>query len=142
LHRRTELAEDCNDIMILKSELFHLVEESLSKIRRQGRSVRKLQIDILYSDLKSARGVRRLRRHSNQLSGWYGEAEELFLRILTRRIRVRSIKVRFEDFAADPKAQLGLFEEHSEIKDTHLTMALDNLRERFGNSAVRYARAG
>ena len=142
LTRRIELAEDSNDLEILKAELFHLIEESLSEIRRKGRSTRKLQIDLLYSDLKTARGTRRLRRHSSQLSGWYSEAEALFLQILTRRIRVRAIEVRFEDFAADPSAQLGLFEDNMEAKEIQLTTALDNLRDRFGKNAVRYARAG
>jgi DNA polymerase-4 len=142
LKKRTELAEDNNDIEILKAELFHLVEEGLSDIRRQERSARKLQIDILYSDLKTARGVRRLLRHANQLSGWYSEAEELFLHILTRRIRVRAIEVRFEDFAADPAAPLGLFEDRESAREVYLTTALDHIRDRFGSESVRFARAG
>lgn len=140
--RRTELAEDSNDIDILKSELFRLVEESLTELRRRGRSARTLQIDLLYSDLKSARGVRKLRRYANQLSGWGREAEALFLQILTRRIRVRAVEVRFEDFAADPGAQLGLFTDPVQAKEIHLSGALDTLRERFGKAAVQYARAG
>ncbi|HDH57150.1 MAG TPA: hypothetical protein ENF16_00910, partial [Bacteroidetes bacterium] len=140
LTRQIELAEDSNDLEILKAELFHLIEESLSEIRRKGRSARKLQIDLLYSDLKTARGLRRLRRHSSQPFGWYSEAEALFLQILTRRIRVRAIEVRFEDFASDPSAQLGLFEDPREAKEIRLTDAVDRLKDRFGKNAVRYAR--
>ncbi|MBU1880962.1 hypothetical protein KKA08_02935 [bacterium] len=142
LKKRTELAEDSNDIGVLKAELFRLVEASLSEIRRQGRSVKKLQIDVLYSDLKTARGVRRLLRHANQLWGWYSEAELLFLQMLSRRIRVRAIEVRFEDFAADPTAQLGLFEDRKAAQELQLTTALDRVRDRFGTESVRFAKAG
>lgn len=142
LSRRTELAEDSNDLEILKAELFHLIEDSLSELRRSSRSARKLQINLLYSDLKTVQGVRQLRSHANQLSGWYGEAEALFLQILTRRIRVRAIEVRFEDFAPDPSAQLGLFEDVKIAKEIRLTSALDHLRDRFGEKVLTYARAG
>jgi DNA polymerase-4 len=140
--RRIELADDSNDIAILKSELFGLIEDGLSEIRRQGRSARKLQIDLLYADLKTSRGIRRLRRHANQLSGWRVEAQGLLLQILTRRIRVRAIEVRFEDFAADPTAQLGLFDDQKSAKEIQITSAVDHLRGRFGSGAVQYARAG
>lgn len=140
--RRSELAEDSNDLAVLKAELFYLVDECLAELRHRGRSARTLQIDLLYSDLKSARGVRKLRRAANQLSGWYGEAEALLLQILTRRIRVRAIEVRFEDFASDPSAQLGLFEDRKKAKEIVLTAALDHLKDRFGKEAVYYARAG
>lgn len=140
--RRVELAEDSNHLETLKRELFCLVEESLSELRRRGRSARKLQINLLYSDLKTARGVRTLRAHANLLSGWKGEAEALFLQIFSRRIRVRTIEVRFEDFAANPGAQLGLFEDTGRAKEIRLTTALDTLRDRFGAGSVRYGRVG
>ncbi len=139
--RRAEPAEDTNDIGRLRCELFHLVEESLSDLRRCGRAARRLQIEILYSDLKSARGAQRLRGHSNRRSVWIPEAEKLLLRILTRRIRVRALEVRFEDFSADPQAQLGLFGNGGDSREVRLERALDELKRRFGGDAVRFARA-
>ncbi len=49
--RRSELAEDSNDAVLLKAELFGLVVEALAEIGRRGRAARTLHIDILYSDL-------------------------------------------------------------------------------------------
>jgi len=142
LSHRSELSDDSNDIITLKKHLFGLVEESMSELRQKGRSTRKLQLDLLYSDLKSVRGVRTLRCHSNLLSGWYSEAEELLMQILTRRIRVRAIEVRFEDFAPDPTAQMQLFSEPTLVKEISLSATLDSLRERFGMGVVKYSRAG
>lgn len=140
--RRIELAEDSNDVILLKREVFLLVNGCLYELRRGGRAARRLQMDLLYSDSKTARGVRTVRRASNQLSGWYAEAEALLLQILTRRIRVRALEVRFEDFHADASAQLGLFEVPSGAKELCLTQSLDKLRERFGEKMVHYAKAG
>ncbi|MCX6639631.1 MAG: hypothetical protein NTW14_04000 [bacterium] len=142
LSHRIELPEDSNDIVTLKKQLFGLVETSMSELRQRGRGARRLQLDLLYSDLKAARGTRTLRSHSNLLSGWYTEAEALFLQILTRRIRVRAIEVRFWDFAPDPAAQTQLFAATEETKEISLSTTLDGLRQRFGMDAVKYARAG
>jgi DNA polymerase-4 len=141
ISRRAELTEDTNDIEVLRVELFQLIEESLAELRGRGRAARKLQVDILYSDLKSAKGARRLRCYVNQRSVWIEEAEKLLLRILTRRIRVRAMEVRFEEFAADPQAQLGLFDDHGNAQEVRLMRAVDELWSRFGKDAVRFARA-
>ncbi|HEX7343699.1 MAG TPA: hypothetical protein VF398_05505, partial [bacterium] len=145
LTRRMELGEDTNDLQVLKRELFSLVEEALSELRRSNRAARKLQLDLLYSDFanaplrgKTARGARTLRDVSNQLSIWYGEAEELFLRILTRRIRVRALEVRFEDFKRDIRGQMGLFDEVRPNREDDLAKSVDRVREKFGKKAVQY----
>ena len=145
LTKRAELAEDTNDLQILKRELFSLVEEALSELRRSNRTARKLQLDLLYSDFanaplrgKTARGARTLRDVTNQLSVWNGEAEVLFLRILTRRIRVRAIEVRFEDFKRDMRGQMGLFDGAKPNREDNLARSLDGIRAKFGSKAVRY----
>jgi DNA polymerase-4 len=140
LTKRSELAEDSNDLVVLKRELFGLVEESLAELRLSGRSAKRLQIDLLYSDFKSARGVRTLREASNLLSLWYAEAEALFLKILERRIRVRTLEARFEGFQRDVGAQLGLFETPRDSREQRLTQSLDKVRERFGVKAVSFAK--
>jgi DNA polymerase IV len=140
LSRRSELAEDSNDLVILKRELFHLIEESLAELRHQGRSARCLQLDLLYSDFKTARSARVLRQGTNQLSVWYAEAESLLLQILSRRIRVRALEVDFRDFQLDAGAQLGLFDTPCASREDRLTKSLDAVRERFGVKAVCFAK--
>jgi len=138
LTKRAELGEDTNDLQILKHELFSLVEEAMSDLRRSNRAARKLQLDLLYSDFKTARGARTLRDVSNQLSLWYCEAEDLFLRILTRRIRVRAIELRFEDFKRDMRGQMGLFDGAKPNREDNLARSLDGIRAKFGGEAVRF----
>jgi hypothetical protein len=140
LSRRSELAEDSNDLVILKRELFHLVEESLAVLRQQGRSARRLQLDLLYSDFKTAHSARVLRQGTSQLSTWYAEAESLLLQILSRRIRVRALEVDFRDFQLDAGAQLGLFDTPRASREDRLTKSLDAVRERFGVKAVCFAK--
>ncbi len=143
LARRSELAEDTNDLEILKRELFTLIEEALSELRRTQRTARRLQIDLLYSDFKTARGVKSIKQHVNKLSVWYAEAESLLLQILTRRIRVRTLEVRFEDFRRDISGQLGLFEGEAVVqREAHLLQAVDQLRSRLGEKAVGFGRRG
>jgi len=83
------------------------------------RAARKLQLDLLYSDFKTGEAPGRCAM-STIAFGLVREAEVLFLRILTRRIRVRAIEVRFEDFSGHPTAelwgtggQMGLFDDMS-----------------------------
>lgn len=140
LSRRSELAEDSNDLAVLKRELFHLVEEALAELRHTRRAARRLQLDLLYSDFKTTRGAKVLRQHSQQLSAWYAEAEALLLQILTRRIRVRALEIDFRDFQIETGAQMGLFDTPRDDREARLTRSLDAVRERFGVKAVAYAR--
>ncbi|RJP82718.1 MAG: hypothetical protein C4524_00260 [Candidatus Zixiibacteriota bacterium] len=140
LIRRAELGEDSNDLVILKRELFGLVETALSELRRQGRAAKRVQIELLYSDFRTAKGARSLKSASNRLSVWYGEAEALFLRLFARRIRVRAIEVRFEGFEQDAGAQLHLFDPPVGEKEAKLAASLDKLRGKFGEGAVRFAK--
>jgi DNA polymerase-4 len=140
LLRRFELAEDSNDLAVLKRELFHLIEEALTELRQSSRSARRLQLNLLYSDFKTARGERLLRKGSSQLSTWSTEAEGLLLQILTRRIRVRALEVDFRDFQVEAGWQLGLFESPADSREIRLTKSLDQVRERFGIKVVSFAK--
>ncbi|MEE9204790.1 MAG: hypothetical protein V3U08_07190, partial [Nitrospirales bacterium] len=71
----------------------------------------------------------------------------LFARCVQRRVRLRRMTVAAEALAP-PEEQLPLFaeqpspEQTTQARGRRLALALDHLRERFGESAIRYGRQG
>jgi hypothetical protein len=72
----------------------------------------------------------------------YGPLEKILFKACQRRIGVRFMRVWFRDFSA-PSSQLPLFlaAPVDAEKKTLVTHALDRIRERYGDEAIKYGRA-
>jgi hypothetical protein len=71
----------------------------------------------------------------------YGPLEKLFFKACNRRVRVRFIKVWFWDFSSS-SSQLSLFHAPTPDQDKKslVIQALDRIRERHGEGAIKYGR--
>ena len=69
----------------------------------------------------------------------YAPLERIFLRACRRRVRVRFMKVWFQDFSP-PTTQLSLFPTRAPVmeKKALATQALNRIRERYGDEVIRY----
>jgi len=138
LYDHQTLAEDSNDINVLRSALYQLTENAGRRLRATRQTTRKLALEIYYADHREAFGQRRLPVATQSDSELFLAVDELFKKILTRRIRVRKLALRF--FQLTPvSAQLSLFEPTPQPPKVALTHALDRIRERFGDDAVKFA---
>ena len=137
-----EFGNDTNNISVLERVLYGLVEQIGDRLRRRRRAARRVAVILDYSD-----GVRRTRRlaakpaTANDLT-LFELARRTLLLAWTRRVRIRHVRL-ICDRLIFPPAQLALFaDERKQKKDRdNLIVAIDDIRNRFGNEAVRFGRS-
>jgi DNA polymerase-4 len=136
-----EFGNDTNNAHTLEAVLYGLVEQVGSRLRRRRRAARRIAIVLDYSD-----GMRRAR----QVAARPATANDLTLFELARRTLqlawVRRVRIRHMRLICDrlifPPAQLELFaaDQKASQKRGGLITAIDAIRHRFGNQAVRSGR--
>jgi DNA polymerase-4 len=136
-----EFGNDTNNVHTLEGVLYGLVEQVGSRLRRRRRAARRIAIILDYSD-----GMRRAR----QVAARPATANDLTLFELARRTLqlawVRRVRIRHMRLICDrlifPPAQLELFAADQKANDNRsgLITAIDSIRHRFGNEALRLGR--
>jgi DNA polymerase-4 len=136
-----EFGNDTNNVHTLEGVLYGLVEQVGSQLRRRRRAARRIAIILDYSD-----GMRRAR----QVAARPATANDLTLFELARRTLqlawVRRVRIRHMRLICDrlifPPAQLELFAADQKANDNRsgLITAIDSIRHRFGNEALRLGR--
>lgn len=136
-----EFSEDTNEAAALEGVLYAMVETAGREMRRRRLAGRRVVITLDHSD-----GVRRIRQsavnpataNDRRLFTAAGKALSL---AWTRRVRIRHMCL-VCDRLIFPPAQQALFPEHRREKEKqdNLMSAMDGIRERFGQSAVRVGR--
>jgi DNA polymerase-4 len=135
LEHEKVLPEDSNDLAVLKKCLFELCDRAGQRLRKEGQRAASLCLRVLYADYRDDAGREKLAAPAQSTAALYARAEPLLERILSRRIRVRSIRLRLTDLTRGP-AQLNLFTDPKSERSRNLEMALDVLRRRFGEKTV------
>jgi DNA polymerase-4 len=137
-----EFGNDTNDTSTLESALYGLVEQAGDQLRRRRRGARRVAVILDYSDGK---------RCGRQLAAKPATANDLTLFELARRTLhlawIRRVRIRHLRLICDrltfPPAQLELFaaEQNRNERRANLISAVDRIRNRFGNEAVRFGRS-
>lgn len=138
IYEQTTLAEDTNDIHLLRGALYQLVEKMGRQMRQASQSARKMMLEIYYADHREAIGQQRLPKATSTDQELFHIAEELFNKILTRRIRVRKLAARYFELVPAPK-QVSLFDNRINDKSQNLTRAIDQIRKKFGEDSLKFA---
>jgi DNA polymerase-4 len=136
-----EFGNDTNNASALDSVLYTLVEHAGHKLRERRQAARRIAIVLDYSD-----GM----RHARQLAAKPATANDLTLFTLTkralslawfRRVRIRHIRL-ICDRLTFPPAQRELFpsDRKENKKHDNLIVAIDRIRQRFGNQSIRMGR--
>jgi hypothetical protein len=96
-------------------------------------------LEIYYADHREAAGQKRLPAATNLDRELFFTAEQLLKKILTRRIRVTRLAVRY--FELRPlSGQMSLFDKPKSCDtNKNLNRAIDKIRQRFGENAVKFA---
>lgn len=126
---------------LMEAMLYALVEKAGRELRRQGRVARRVAVTADYSDgRRCARQVRVEPPTANDLALFPLALRALRLAV-TRRTRVRHLRL-VCDRLVFPPAQLPLFEEerHITLRQDHIISAMDRIRVRFGDQAIRMGR--
>jgi len=138
IYEQTTLAEDTNDIHLLRGTLYSLVKKVARQLRQTSQSARKMMLEIYYADHREAVGQKRLPKDISTDQELFQVAEELFQNILTRRIRVRKLAVRYFELGPAAK-QVSLFDKRTDDKNQNLTRAIDQVRKKFGEDSLKFA---
>jgi len=141
---KTDMAfgNDTNDVAVVKSALYQLIEQSGADMRKRRLATRRIRIVLDYSD-----GKRTFRQATvnpptaNDIS-LFTTAKKVLDQAWTRRVRIRHLRL-VCDRLTFPPAQLALFEEDrmKEKTSENLIATLDTIRYRFGKDAIRFGRA-
>lgn len=135
------LPRDESDDGKLLGILYGLVERCSHQLLSRALCPRKAGLAFRYTDQEEV--TRRIDLRG--LSFWdfdlYRPLERTFLRTYQRRVRIRFLRVWFQDFSP-PSSQLSLFPLSSFLpeKKALVTQALHRIRERYGEEAVKYGR--
>jgi DNA polymerase-4 len=105
-------------------------------MRRLGRTLR---LELIYSDHVSVNAETKLPEPLDLDRPLFQAASALLDRAWSRRTRLRHLALGVRDLQEGPR-QLQLFGGEAEDKERRLLGALDQIRERFGDSAVRQGR--
>jgi DNA polymerase IV len=135
------LSQDENDEAKLLGTLYSLVEKCSFELRRRSLRPRRAGMMFRYADQKEVAGRVQLPRGSGWEFDLYPVLERWFVKTCQRRVRIRFMKVWFSGlFPPDP--QLSLFSNPAPEteKRAEVILALDRVREKYGNEVIRYAR--
>jgi len=135
------LPQDENDDGKLLGILYGLVERCSHQLSSRALLPRKAGLIFRYTDQEEIMRQINLPRMSFWDFDLYAPLERIFLRACRRRVRVRFIKVWFQDFS-HPTTQLSLFSTRAPVmeKKALVTQALNRIRERYGDEVIRYGR--
>ena len=135
------LSQDEIDDEKLLRILYRLVERCSHQLLNRSLCPHKAGLIFRYTDHKEI--IRQI--NLPHVSFWdfdlYAPLERIFLKAYHRRVRVRFMKVWFQDFSPPP-SQLSLFSTSSPVtgKKVLAFQALNHIRERYGEEVIKYGR--
>ena len=136
ISRETTFAQDVGDVEHLKRVVLALSEQVGRDLRDEGLRVRTITIKLRWPDFATLTRQTTLSQPTDATSGIYQAAADLLAAAMKRGAKVRLIGVRATNLVSG--RQLGFFESESE-KRARLDRAVDGIRDRFGNKAIRRA---
>jgi len=141
IRKEAALAEDTNDPAALRRTVRALAGEVARDLRARRRTASRLRLELRHADARGASAGTRLAAPTDLDPLLARAAEGLLDRALSRRIRVRSLVLRAAGLGQGRIA--SLFDEPAveEARAAALAAALDRIRARFGDGAIRMAAA-
>lgn len=132
---------DENDDHKLLGMLYGLVEKCSRMLRVRGLIPKRAGLVIRYSDQDEVTRQTRLNERAMTDLDLYNEVERLFFKACLRRTSVRFMRVWFKDLSS-PSPQLSLFSfaPKEGEKRAGVTNALDRIRGRYGEEAIKLGR--
>jgi DNA polymerase-4 len=132
------LAPDTNDVEVLRRLLFRLVELACAELRLERLQARRMTLALEYADAKKVETSQKLPRPATSDEEMKSIAVKLLEKALGRRVSVRAIMLGIPEMTPAAE-QLSLCPAQLEDKRRKIDKAIDAIRSRFGEKAIRYA---
>jgi len=136
ISRETTFVKDVGDLAQLKRVVLSLAEHVGRDLRDEGLQAKTVAIKLRWPDFSTITRQTTLPQPTDATSDIYQAAATLLAAAIKRGARVRLIGVRATHLMSG--RQLGFFESASE-KRARADRAVDEIRERFGDKAIRRA---
>ena len=138
IKKKAELNEDLIDEGKIHSILATLAEHGGLEMRNEKLGMRKVRLWVLYSDGMEAEGFEKSKLPLVLDKEIFTTACTVYKKIVTRRIRIRSMGLCLEDLT--PLGyQPDLFEIEHETKNRRLQQAIDVIQNRYGAGSIMRA---
>ncbi|PJB62825.1 MAG: DNA polymerase IV [Armatimonadetes bacterium CG_4_9_14_3_um_filter_58_7] len=131
--------QDTNDWDFLETTLLHLSEEVARRLRDEGFHCKTVVLKMRFGDFKTITRNRTLPKPTCVTHTIFHAARELFALGNPNRRKMRLIGVGVVNLVKRQEAQLGLFDD-AETKMEKVETALDAVRKKFGDKAIRRGR--
>jgi DNA polymerase-4 len=136
-----EFGNGTNDVAVVEGALYQLIERVGAGLRERRLTARRTKITLDYSDGRRVARQSAIKPATANDFRIFAVAKLTLKRAWTRRVRVRHLRLICDNLTYPP-AQMELFAEDKEgkKKSDNLITALDNIRFRFGATAIRVGR--
>ena len=138
LSKERTFQQDTTDMPFLRDVVADMVSRLAFDLRQRGQLTACVTVKIRYTDFQTFTKQRRIAYTASDRH-LLRHASELFEGLHERRQLVRLVGVRFSDLVRG-HYQVDLFEDTE--RDVRLMGALDQIRSRYGEEAIRMARCG
>lgn len=138
ISHETTFEEDISDMEVLRAWLLDLTEQVGWRLRRNGLRARAVQLKVRFADFSTITRSQTLPEPTDITEELWQATSELFSqRLPSGHLPVRLIGMGVSGFDESEFRQGLLFDEEQRRKQTDLDAVTDQIRERFGKSAVR-----
>lgn len=140
LSHETTFATDVANLDVLRAWLLELTEQVGWRLRRYQLYGRTVQVKIRFADFKTITRARTLAEPTNITQElWKIAAELLEGNLPAKHLGVRLLGMGVSGFEEEQPAQRSLFEEDKREKQGRLDTLTDDVKRRFGKTALRRA---
>jgi len=133
------LPQDSNDYDLLRAIAYRLLSQATRRLRYKQLHAGRLVIEIRYSDYKENMAQKRILSTDDEQE-LAPALEDVLERAVNRRVRVRKVTLRLCNLSR-PSFQMSLFGGTENPRMKALTAAMDKIRDRYGEQAIRFGRA-
>jgi nucleotidyltransferase/DNA polymerase involved in DNA repair len=129
---------DLDALEVILRETLRLADRTASRLRAKGLCARTVTLKVRFANFKTITRSRSLAEEVDATSEVYEVARELYLKVHSDSVRIRLLGVSLSGLApGPPRRQLDLLARPA--RATEAATAIDDIRERFGDAAVRPA---
>jgi DNA polymerase-4 len=138
ISHETTFATDIGDGMTLRLLTDALAEQVAFRLRRHGHKARKAHLKVRFGDFKTTSRTRSLSQATASTKELATAARSLLRDVLDSDPRpVRLLGVGVSEFHDNAPIQPHLFEQDTVRKQARIDVAVDEIKQRFGDGAVR-----
>jgi DNA polymerase-4 len=138
ISHETTFEEDIDDLEVLRAWLVDLTEQVAWRLRRHGLRGRTVHLKVRFADFSLITRSQTLPQPTDITNELWQTADEMLRnRLPANHLPVRLVGMGVSGFDMREHVQGLLFDQDQRKKHAGLDMAADQIRERFGSSALR-----